>query len=85
MCTSDGLDGLSWGSMSDGGTGWGRGNSSSDSGGLKRGESGKSEVRSSVIERCFRMGFLAMPLGRMEDGDEGRSKAAAVVGEGFGV
>lgn len=59
--------------------------SSSDSGGLKRGDKGNSDVRRSDMERCFRMGFLAMPLERVGEGDAGRSKAAAVVGDGFGV
>lgn len=60
---------------------WVRESSSSESGGLKRGDKGKSEVRRSDMDRCLRMGFLK----RAGEGDEGRSKAAAVVGEGFGV
>ena len=55
--------------------------SSSESGGLSKGERGNSEVRRSQMERCLRMGLRTMP----ESVGEGRSSAAAAVGEGLGV
>jgi hypothetical protein len=45
------------------------------------GEEGRSEVRSSIIERCFRIGFVVGG----DDDSMGRSRAAAVLGEGLGL
>jgi hypothetical protein len=55
------------------------GSSLSDSGEPSNGDSGKSDVRSSPMERCLRIGFLAIA------GGIGRSSATAVFGEGLGV
>ena len=61
--------------------------SSSESGGLRAGENGNSEVSCSQMDRCLRMGLrtAAVTQSSVGEGEEGRSSAAAALGEGLGV
>lgn len=77
VCSSDGRTGLCAGpsDMICGAS------SSSDSGGLNMGDSGNSDVSSSQMDRCFKMGFrtAAVELSGVGEGHDGRSSAAVAL------